>query len=64
MIKIKSVKQTNPSTCGPACLKTVLDYLSEQNIRCCGRFAEFQYMNSDQVVEHTIRLAKELNAES
>lgn len=42
----------------------VLDYLKSIGIRCCGRFAEFQYMNSDQVVEHSQNLAKELNGES
>ncbi len=26
MIKLKAFKQTNPSTCGPACLKMILDY--------------------------------------
>lgn len=26
MIKLKAFKQTNPSTCGPACLKMVLNY--------------------------------------
>ena len=39
----------------------VLDYLKSIGIHCAGRFAEFQYLNSDQVVERTQKLAKELN---
>lgn len=35
----------------------VLAYLKEQNIFCCGRFAEFEYMNSDQVVFQSKKLA-------
>ena len=40
----------------------VLNYLESQGIPSVGRFAEFQYMNSDQVVEKTQNLAKRLNA--
>lgn len=36
----------------------VLNYLRAINIWCCGRFAEFEYMNTDQVVYR----AKELTA--
>ena len=38
----------------------LLKYLKEQGIHSCGRFAEFEYMNSDQVVESSMRLAKSL----
>jgi len=39
----------------------VLRYLSEIGIECCGRFAEFEYLNMDQVVKHSKDLAKKLN---
>jgi len=39
----------------------VLKYLLKLGIYCCGRFAEFEYMNSDKVVEHTQTLATKLN---
>jgi len=39
----------------------VLKYLSDLGVHCCGRFAEFEYMNSDKVVEHTQSLADKLN---
>lgn len=42
----------------------VLSYLRDQGIECVGRFAEFEYLNSDGVVEHTLRLAREINASS
>jgi protoporphyrinogen oxidase len=42
----------------------VLDYLKRIGIRCAGRFAEFEYLNSDGVVERTRQLARELNGES
>ena len=42
----------------------VLGYLSSIGINSCGRFAEFEYMNTDVVVEHSMKLAKELNGES
>ncbi len=38
----------------------VLGWLREQGIRCCGRFAEFEYMNSDAVAASARRLAREL----
>lgn len=38
-----------------------LAYLKEEGIRCAGRFAEFEYLNTDGVVERTLRLARELN---
>lgn len=39
----------------------VLNYLSKIGIACCGRFAEFEYLNSDGVVERTRKLADKLN---
>ncbi len=42
--------------------KVVYDYLKSQNLLTCGRFAEFEYLNMDAVVEHAQKLAQELNA--
>jgi UDP-galactopyranose mutase len=42
----------------------VLEYLKRIGIRCAGRFAEFEYLNSDGVAEHTLKLARELNGGS
>lgn len=39
----------------------IIRYLQERNIHCCGRFAEFEYLNTDQVVEHSQKLAKKIN---
>ena len=39
----------------------VLDYLKGIGIESCGRFAEFEYLNSDKVVEHAMNLAEEFN---
>lgn len=39
----------------------ILNYLKEQNILCCGRFAEFEYMNSDQVAFSAKQKAQILN---
>ena len=39
----------------------VLDYLARIGIACCGRFAEFEYLNSDGVVERSRKLADKLN---
>ena len=38
----------------------VLSYLQSVGIESCGRFAEFEYMNSDKVAEHSMELAKKL----
>lgn len=43
---------------------TVLGYLESLGISSAGRFAEFEYLNSDAVVEHTLKLADKLNAEA
>ena len=40
----------------------VLGYLRDGGIDCAGRFAEFEYLNSDGVVESALRLAEKLNA--
>jgi len=40
----------------------LLSYLEEQGIRSAGRFAEFEYLNTDGVVERTLKLARSLNA--
>lgn len=39
----------------------VLGYLESIGIRSAGRFAQFEYLNSDGVVENTLKLADELN---
>jgi protoporphyrinogen oxidase len=39
----------------------VLGYLRDRGIDCLGRFAEFEYLNTDQVVERAMRLASRLN---
>jgi protoporphyrinogen oxidase len=42
----------------------VLGWLREQGIRCAGRFAEFEYLNTDAVAEHTLALGRELNGQA
>jgi protoporphyrinogen oxidase len=39
----------------------ILSYLEGEGIRSVGRFAEFEYLNTDGVVERTLKLARELN---
>ncbi|MCX5788409.1 MAG: FAD-dependent oxidoreductase [Elusimicrobia bacterium] len=39
----------------------VLAWLKGMGIRCSGRFAEFEYLNTDAVAEHALALAEELN---
>ena len=39
----------------------VLKYLSEEGILCCGRFAEFEYLNMDSILDHSHQLAQKLN---
>ena len=41
--------------------KPEIGWLREQGIRCAGRFAEFEYLNTDTVAERTLALARELN---
>ncbi|MBL4716828.1 MAG: NAD(P)-binding protein [Bacteroidia bacterium] len=40
---------------------TILSYLQNKGINSVGRFAEFRYMNSDEVAARSKRLAKKLN---
>ncbi len=40
---------------------SVLSFLRGVGIESCGRFAEFEYMNSDKVIEHSMALAEKLN---
>lgn len=42
---------------------TILAYLSKIGITCCGRFAEFEYLNMDGIFEHSYRTAEVLNGE-
>ena len=39
----------------------IMNYLKSIGILCCGRFAEFEYLNMDSTVSHSIELAKKLN---
>ena len=41
----------------------VLNHLSSEGIDCCGRFAEFEYLNMDGVMMHSCKLAEKLNGE-
>lgn len=41
----------------------VLNYLKSVGIESSGRWAEFEYMNSDKVIEHSVNLAEKINAE-
>lgn len=43
---------------------TILSYLKSEGVRCCGRFAEFEYLNMDAVIEHSKKLAEELNGKN
>jgi len=38
----------------------VMDYLDELGITCCGRFAEFEYLNMDAVIAHSMATAKKI----
>ncbi len=40
----------------------LLAWLRDQDIESAGRFAEFEYLNTDGVVERTLALARRLNA--
>jgi len=39
----------------------VLDYLRNKGIHSVGRFAQFEYLNTDGVVEQTLKLAQQIN---
>lgn len=43
---------------------SILGWLRQIGIASVGRFAEFEYLNTDGVVERTLRLAREINARS
>ena len=40
----------------------VLRYLRSIGIESCGRFAEFEYLNSDRVIEHAMNLSGKINS--
>lgn len=40
---------------------TVLDYFRSLGIESSGRWAEFEYMNSDKVIEHSMNLAEKIS---
>jgi len=40
----------------------VLNYLTSKGIHSAGRFAQFEYLNTDGVVEQTLKLAETINA--
>jgi len=39
----------------------VLNYLVSKGIHSAGRFAQFEYLNTDGVVEQTLKLASQIN---
>jgi protoporphyrinogen oxidase len=39
----------------------VLEYLMSKGIHSAGRFAQFEYLNTDGVVEQTLKLAERIN---
>jgi len=39
----------------------VLKYLSSIGIGCCGRFAEFEYLNMDAIMDRAMKFAEKLN---
>ena len=43
-------------------VNAILNYLSGIGISSVGRFAEFEYLNTDGVVERTLKLARQINA--
>lgn len=42
---------------------SILGFLREHGVFCCGRFAENEYLNTDHVFERSQRLCKQLNQE-
>ena len=42
-------------------LKIIMDYLDSVGIKCCGRFAEYLYINMDQCIKRAKNLAQQLN---
>jgi len=41
-------------------MKVIEEFLEQENIKVCGRFAEFKYLNMDDCIKSAIRVAKEL----
>jgi len=39
----------------------VLNYLISKGIHSAGRFAQFEYLNTDGVVEQTLKLSQQIN---
>jgi protoporphyrinogen oxidase len=44
-------------------IEIILNYLAKIGITCCGRFAEYQYLNMDATIRHAMELAKKINSE-
>lgn len=42
-------------------IDTILRALQNSNIESCGRFAEFEYLNMDGVIDHSVQLANKYN---
>ncbi|MBI1935280.1 FAD-dependent oxidoreductase [Candidatus Woesearchaeota archaeon] len=42
-------------------LKTIRQYFDSIGIHLCGRFAEFEYLNTDAVIRHSFDLARKIN---
>ena len=42
-------------------INTILQALQNHNIESCGRFAEFEYLNMDDVIDHSLKLAQKYN---
>jgi protoporphyrinogen oxidase len=45
-------------------VNAILEYLRDMGISSAGRFAEFEYLNTDGVVERTLKLARQINGNS
>ena len=44
-------------------LRIIREYFDSVGIHLCGRFAEFEYLNTDAVIRHAFELAKKINNE-
>jgi len=42
-------------------MKIIRDYFSSVGIHLCGRFSEFEYLNMDACIRHSLELARELS---
>lgn len=45
-------------------IDALLNYYSDLGIMCLGRFAEFEYLNTDGVVERALKMARNLNGDN